>query len=72
MLKGPRAIAAGIVYLQDEKYEFRTKENGKLWNVYGSPVCPTILSYTCTCSKSSTRSISGLLNSTIGHLTMIE
>lgn len=40
MLKGPRAIAAGIVYLQDEKYEFRTKENGKLWNVYGSPWSP--------------------------------
>lgn len=39
MLKGPRAAESGIVYLQDEKYEFRTKENGKLWTVYGSPVC---------------------------------
>ena len=39
MLKGPRAAEAGIVYLQDETCEFRTKENGKLWTVYGSPVC---------------------------------
>ena len=44
MLKGPRAVEAGIVYLQDEKHEFRTKENGRLWTVYGSPVCSTWLS----------------------------
>ena len=42
MLKGPRAAKAGIVYLQDETYEFRTKENGKLWSVYGSPVCSSV------------------------------
>lgn len=45
MLKGPRAAKAGIIYLQDEKCEFRTKENGRLWSVYGSPVCSTILNY---------------------------
>ena len=45
MLKGPRAIEAGIVYLQDEKHEFRTKANGKLWTVYGSPVCFNIYTY---------------------------
>ena len=38
MLKGARAQKAGIVYLQDEKYEFKVHENGKLWSVYGSPV----------------------------------
>ena len=38
VLKGPRAAKAGIVYLQDETYEFCTKENGKLWSFYGSPV----------------------------------
>jgi hypothetical protein len=38
MLKGARAQRAGIVYLQDEKYEFKVHENGKLWSVYGSPV----------------------------------
>ncbi|KAF8813979.1 hypothetical protein BYT27DRAFT_7083116 [Phlegmacium glaucopus] len=27
MLRGPRTAEAGIVYLQDEMYEFRTKEN---------------------------------------------
>jgi hypothetical protein len=41
MLKGPRATEAGIVYLQDETYEFRIAEGGKLWTVYGSPACST-------------------------------
>jgi hypothetical protein len=45
MLKGPQAAKAGIVYLQDEAYEFRTKENGKLWTVYGSPVCSSVSNY---------------------------
>lgn len=45
MLKGPRAVKAGIVYLQDETYEFRTKENGKLWTVYGSPVCSSVFNH---------------------------
>jgi len=40
MVRGTRAAEAGIVYLQDETFEFRTKENGKLWSVYGSPWSP--------------------------------
>ncbi|KAJ7816507.1 hypothetical protein B0H14DRAFT_3148594 [Mycena olivaceomarginata] len=36
-LKGPRAIAAGAVYLQDEEYTFLVHEGGKEWSVYGSP-----------------------------------
>ena len=39
LLKGPKAVAAGIVYLQDEEYTFKTKEGGRTWSVYGSPVC---------------------------------
>jgi len=38
MLKGARAQQAGIVYLQDEKHEFKVHEDGKLWSIYGSPV----------------------------------
>ena len=38
MLKGSRAQKTGIVYLQDEKHEFKVHGNGKLWSVYGSPV----------------------------------
>jgi len=45
MLKGPRATAAGIVYLQDETNEFRTKEDGKLWTVYGSPWSPAFCNW---------------------------
>ena len=69
MLKGPRAAEAGIVYLQDQIYEFRAKENGKLWTVYGSPVCPTVLDL-CTSSESNLSFASGLRNSSIGRLTM--
>jgi len=45
MLKGPHAIKAGIVYLQDETYEFQTKENGKVWTVYGSPWSPEFFNW---------------------------
>lgn len=38
LLKGPKATDAGIVYLQDESFEFCTKPEGKKWSVYGSPV----------------------------------
>lgn len=38
LLKGPRAIEAGIRYIQDSLYEFQAKENGRVWSVYGSPV----------------------------------
>ncbi|KAJ7315304.1 hypothetical protein DFH08DRAFT_1039844 [Mycena albidolilacea] len=37
LLKEPRAIVAGVVYLQDEKYTFRVHEGGKEWSVHGSP-----------------------------------
>ncbi|KAJ7484379.1 Metallo-dependent phosphatase-like protein [Mycena latifolia] len=40
LLKGPRAVAANIVYLQDEEYKFRVREGGKEWSVYGSPWSP--------------------------------
>jgi len=45
MLKGPRAVEAGIVYLQDEKHEFRTNADGKLWTVYGSPWSPEFFNW---------------------------
>lgn len=38
LLRGKQARDAGIVYLQDEEYTFQTKEGGKRWTVYGSPV----------------------------------
>jgi hypothetical protein len=45
LLKGPRAIVAGVVYLQDEKYTFQVHEGGKEWSVYGSPVCHSFISF---------------------------
>jgi hypothetical protein len=44
LLKRPRAIAAGVVYLQDEKYTFLVHEGGKEWSVYGSPVRHSFIS----------------------------
>lgn len=44
MLKGDRAKQAGIVYLEDEQYDFKVKEDGRVWSVYGSPVC---LNFVC-------------------------
>lgn len=38
LVAGKDAKAAGIVYLQDEAYEFQAKEGGRSWSVYGSPV----------------------------------
>ncbi|KAJ7717633.1 Metallo-dependent phosphatase-like protein [Mycena maculata] len=40
LLKGPRARASNVVYLQDEQYKFRVHEGGKEWAVYGSPWSP--------------------------------
>ncbi|KAJ7689452.1 Metallo-dependent phosphatase-like protein [Mycena rosella] len=40
LLKGPRAVAANLVYLEDEQYTFRVHEGGKEWSVYGSPWSP--------------------------------
>ena len=45
MLKGPRAQAAGIVYLQNEEHLFKAKESGRIWSVYGSPVSPCSVSH---------------------------
>ncbi|KAF8965761.1 Metallo-dependent phosphatase-like protein [Flammula alnicola] len=45
LLKGTRATKAGIVYLQDEEFKFRVKENGKLWSVYGSPWSPEFFNW---------------------------
>ena len=73
LLKGPRATKAGIVYLQDENYEFRTKENGKIWSVYGSPVCSSVFNHRiCLKSNLNTSSTSGLQNFATGHSTTNE
>ena len=38
LLIGPRAKAAGVVYLENEEHSFQIKEGRKTWSVYGSPV----------------------------------
>jgi len=38
MLEGVRAQKAGIVYLRNERHEFRAHVDGKLWSIFGSPV----------------------------------
>lgn len=38
LLKGPRALKAGVIYLQDEEHKFQAKQGGRTWSVYGSPV----------------------------------
>ncbi|KAJ7253763.1 Metallo-dependent phosphatase-like protein [Mycena haematopus] len=40
LLTGPRAVAANIIYLRDEKYKFRARPGGREWSVYGSPLSP--------------------------------
>ncbi|KAJ7636908.1 Metallo-dependent phosphatase-like protein [Roridomyces roridus] len=40
LLTGPRAIAANVVYLQDQEYRFRVREGGREWSVFGSPGTP--------------------------------
>ncbi|KAJ7016569.1 Metallo-dependent phosphatase-like protein [Mycena alexandri] len=40
LLGGSRATAANIVYLQDELYKFKARDEGKEWSVYGSPWTP--------------------------------
>ncbi|KAJ7484375.1 hypothetical protein FB451DRAFT_1363901 [Mycena latifolia] len=37
LLKGPRAIAANVVYLEGEEHRFSVRDGGKEWSVYGSP-----------------------------------
>ena len=38
LLAGSQAREQNLIYLQDELFEFRAKDNGRLWSVYGSPV----------------------------------
>ncbi|KAJ6480659.1 Metallo-dependent phosphatase-like protein [Mycena vulgaris] len=40
LFKGPHAVAANLVYLQDEQYKFRVHEGGREWSIYGSPWSP--------------------------------
>ncbi|KAF7348576.1 Ser thr protein phosphatase [Mycena venus] len=40
LLKGPQAVAANVVYLEDEEYKFKVRDGGKEWSVYGSPLSP--------------------------------
>jgi len=40
LLLGKTAKEAGLVYLEDQKYEFQVKEGGRVWSVYGSPWSP--------------------------------
>ncbi|KAF7439762.1 hypothetical protein PC9H_000098 [Pleurotus ostreatus] len=43
MLKGDKAKRHRIVYLQDERYEFRV--DGRTWSVYGSPWSPEFFNW---------------------------
>ncbi|KAJ7054500.1 Metallo-dependent phosphatase-like protein [Mycena amicta] len=45
LLKGPAALAAGIVYLEDEEYRFRVRDGGREWSVYGSPWSPNFMGW---------------------------
>ncbi|KAL1744456.1 Metallo-dependent phosphatase-like protein [Schizophyllum fasciatum] len=40
LMTGIEAKKAGVIYLEDESYSFRTKEDGREWSVYGSPWSP--------------------------------
>ncbi|KAK7696081.1 hypothetical protein QCA50_000723 [Cerrena zonata] len=40
LLLGNEAKERNLIYLQDELFEFRTKDSGRLWSVYGSPWSP--------------------------------
>ena len=44
LILGHKATNSGIVYLEDELYEFRAKPDGRTWSVYGSPVSPHVIS----------------------------
>ena len=72
MLKGARAQKAGIVYLQDEKYEFKVHENGKSWSVYGSPVSTLSDLSSFQLVEGGWKFFSGVLNSLTGRSIMNE
>ncbi|KAJ6491265.1 Metallo-dependent phosphatase-like protein [Mycena vitilis] len=40
LLRGPRAVAANIVYLEDEVHRFKVRDGGREWSVFGSPWSP--------------------------------
>ncbi|KAH9833841.1 Metallo-dependent phosphatase-like protein [Rhodofomes roseus] len=40
LIQGRRAAKSGIVYLEDDHYEFCAKPDGRKWTVYGSPWSP--------------------------------
>ncbi|KII91884.1 hypothetical protein PLICRDRAFT_38759 [Plicaturopsis crispa FD-325 SS-3] len=44
-VKGPRAKAANVVYIEDQTYHFQAKEGGRLWSVYGSPWSPEFFNW---------------------------
>ncbi|THH10299.1 hypothetical protein EW146_g8415 [Bondarzewia mesenterica] len=45
LVAGKAAREARVVYLEDEKYEFRTREDGRKWTVYGSPWSPDFFNW---------------------------
>lgn len=47
-MAGDEARNAGVIYLEDELYEFQTKEGGRTWSVFGSPVGSMTMSLTLT------------------------
>ena len=44
ILTGTSCKAANLIYLEDEKIEFSTKPQGRIWSAYGSPVSIVIRS----------------------------
>ncbi|KZT70277.1 Metallo-dependent phosphatase [Daedalea quercina L-15889] len=40
LIQGRKATKSGVVYLEDESYEFRARPDGRKWTVYGSPWSP--------------------------------
>lgn len=38
VVDGPNISDSGLVYLQDQSFEFQAREGGRKWSVYGSPV----------------------------------
>lgn len=69
LFTGPQAIAAGIVYLENEVFEFQTRPGSRVWSLYGSPVCLHRTNLVMNTSFYSRNYIfSGLSTSVDGHL----
>ncbi|KAF9461874.1 Metallo-dependent phosphatase-like protein [Collybia nuda] len=45
LLKGPKAVKAGVVYLQDEAHEFSLGNGRRTWSIYGSPWSPEFFNW---------------------------